>query len=642
MADDRPAPGVLAARPTDADLHPLRRLWRRAGRFRRRIVVATISTILNKLFDIAPELLIGVAIDVVVRTDDSFVSQIFGVEDRGDQLLVLAGITIVAWVLESSSQYIADRLWRGLSQDLQHELRLDTYRHVQELDLAWFEDRASGRLLTVLNDDVNQLERFLDVGASKIILTATNVVAVGAVFVVISPMLALVAFLPIPVIIGGSLLFQRRLGPRYAAVRERAGRLGGLIGGNLGGIATIKAFGAEEREASRVSVASADYAQANRQAIALSAAFVPLIRMAILVGFILTLVLGGRAALDGSLEIGLYSVLVFMTQRLLWPLTELGETLDLYQRGVASIRRILDLLDTPVAVAGGTRELPDQAGKTGLAVHFDDVEFGYRTSDPDATDDANAAHPDDAPAPVAAPERRPVLRGLQLDIPAGETHAIVGATGAGKSTVVKLLLRLYDPDGGQLVVGEVPAQELSFASLRGAIGYVGQDTFLFDGSVADNLRYGAPDASDDELRRAAVLAEADGFVQDLPHGYDTPVGERGIKLSGGQRQRLTIARALVRNPPILVLDEATSAVDNETEAAIQRSLLRVSHERTTIVIAHRLSTIRHADRIHVMHAGVVTEAGTHEELLALGRRYAALWAVQTGEISDDLIGRQAD
>ncbi|WP_320672870.1 ABC transporter ATP-binding protein [Patulibacter defluvii] len=597
-----------------AEVHPLVRLWRYATAFRRRIVLGVVSSVLNKLFDIAPELLIGVAIDVVVRTDDSFVARIFGVEDREDQLLVLAAITAVAWILESLSQYVAERIWRGLSQDLQHGLRMDAYRHVQDLDLAWFEDRASGRLLTILNDDVNQLERFLDVGADKIIITITNVVAVGAVFVVISPLLALMAFLPIPVIIGGSLLFQRRLGPRYRAVREKAGRVGGLIGGNLGGIATIKAFGAEQREAERVSAASIDYADANRHAIVLSSAFVPLIRMAILVGFILTLVLGGHAALNGDLEIGLYSVLVFMTQRLLWPLTYLGETLDLYQRGVASIRRILDLLDTPIRIRPGARELPaDSPGD----VRFQAVSFSYRDQ------------PDDGPGDV----RTRVLDRLDLDVPAGETHAIVGATGAGKSTLVKLLLRLYDPDSGTVAVDGIAAAELSLQSLRGAIGYVGQDTFLFDGTVADNLRYGAPDAPDDALRRAAELAEADGFVQALPQGYDTPVGERGIKLSGGQRQRLTIARALVRDPAILVLDEATSAVDNETEAAIQRSLLRVSHERTTIVIAHRLSTIRHADRIHVLHEGRVAEAGTHEELVALGGRYAALWAVQTGEIA---------
>lgn len=592
--------------------HPLRRLWRRMPQYRGRIVAGTTLSILKKIFDVGPELLIGVAIDVVVRSERSAVGEITGVADRGDQLLVLAALTAVVWIGESVSQYVSARIWRNLSQAVQHDLRLEAYAHVQDLELAWFEHRASGNLMTVLGDDVNQLERFLDIGADRIIQTATNLLAVGAVFLLISPLLALIAFLPIPVIVTGSLMYQRRLAPLYADVRDRAGRLNALLAGNLGGIATIKAFGAERSEAARVDAVSAGYAESNRRAIVFSAAFVPLIRMAILAAFLVTLVVGGDMALDGSLEVGLYSVLVFMTQRLLWPLTDLGETFDLYQRGMASTRRILDLVDAPIGIASGTRGLPPiVAGTKGRAVVFDDVHFAYGHGSV------------------------PVLRGLSIRVPPGQTHAIVGPTGAGKSTVVKLLLRLYEAGRGQLTVDGVPVGELSFESLRGAIGYVGQDTFLFDGTVADNLRYGLPGASDAQLREATRLAEAHDFVEALPQGYDTPVGERGVRLSGGQRQRLTIARALVRDPAILVLDEATSAVDNETEAAIQRSLSRISHDRTTIVIAHRLSTIRHADRIHVLEAGTVAEAGTHDELLAGHGRYAALWAVQTGMLPGD-------
>jgi ATP-binding cassette subfamily B protein len=613
--DDAPYGDRVTARPlspSPASEHPLRRLWRRVPAYRGRIMRGAAFTVTNKLFDIAPELLIGVAIDVVVRGSGSFVADLFGVADRAQQLTVLAVITAVVWAMESLTEYLSSRTWRELSQAIEHDLRVDAYAHIQQLELAWFEHRASGRLLTVLGDDVNQLERFLDVGAQKILLTITNVIAVGAVFFVISPLLAVLAFVPIPVIIVGSLMFQRRLGPRYARVREAAGDLNGLLGGNLGGIATIKAFGGEPAEVERVRAFSHRYADANRHAIMLSAGFTPLIRMAVLAGFLVTLVVGGRMALDGTLEIGLYSVLVFMTQRLLWPLTDLGETLDLYQRGMASTRRILDVLDAPVGIEPGDRPLPaPQPGARPGAVRFTDVQFRYR--DPDGT---------------ALP---PVLDGLNLHVPAGETHAIVGATGAGKSTLVKLLLRLYDADAGTVTVDGVPTTQLTFDALRGAIGYVGQDTFLFDGTVAENLRYGDEQATDAALQSAAMRAEAHDFVTALAQGYDTPVGERGVRLSGGQRQRLTIARALVRNPEILVLDEATSAVDNETEAAIQRSLARVSRERTTIVIAHRLSTIRHADRIHVMHAGRVTEAGTHDELIALSGRYAALWSVQTGE-----------
>jgi ATP-binding cassette subfamily B protein len=479
------------------------------------------------------------------------------------------------------------------------------YRHVQELELAYFEDHSAGGLMAVLNDDVNQLERFLDVGANDLILTAANVVLVGIAFAAISPTLTVLAFLPIPVIVVGSLHYQRRLEQRYDAVRAAAGRIADTLTNNLGGIATIKAFSAEEREVERVAADSLAYSAANGEAIRYSSAFVPLIRMAILAGFTLTLLIGGRQAVRGELALGSYSVLVYMTQRLLWPLTRLGETLDLYQRAMASCRRIFGLLELPPSIRAGRTVLPSPVRG---AVRFEGVRFAY------------------------GDEGGEVLRGLDLDIPAGQTHAIVGATGAGKSTVVKLLLRLYEPTAGTITLDGHPLEDLTFASLRGATGFVAQEVFLFQGTVRENLTYGRPDATDDEVVAAATLAEAHDFICALPQGYDTVVGERGQKLSGGQRQRLTLARAILRDPAILVLDEATSAVDNETEAAIQRSLERASSDRTTIVIAHRLSTVRHADRIHVLEGGRVIEAGTHEELLAHAGLYAALWRVQTGEV----------
>jgi ATP-binding cassette subfamily B protein len=324
----------------------------------------------------------------------------------------------------------------------------------------------------------------------------------------------------------------------------------------------------------------------------------------VLAGFTMTLVIGGRAALRGDLAVGLFSMLVYMTQRLLWPLTDLGETFDLYQRAMASCRRIFGLLQAEPRILPGAHDLP--APVRG-AVRFENVSFAY------------------------SPASGDVLQGFDLDAGAGETHAIVGATGSGKSTVVKLLLRLYEPTSGRITVDGEAIDRLTFRSLRGATGFVAQDVFLFYGTIRENLTYGRPDATDAEIRQAARLAEADTFIESLPDGYDTMVGERGQKLSGGQRQRLTIARAILRDPAILMLDEATSAVDNETEAAIQRSLAKVSAGRTTIVIAHRLSTVRHAHRIHVMEAGRVIEAGTHDELVARGGLYAALWRVQTGE-----------
>ncbi len=582
---------------------PLRRLLRYAGRHRGRMAWATVLTVLNKVFDVAPEILIGFAVDVVVQERSSYVADLTGIEDRWHQLLFLGGLNLVIWLLESATEYGYQIAWRNLAQTVQHEARMDTYAHVQRLELAHFEDTSTGGLMSVLNDDVNQLERFLDVGAKEIIHTVVNVVLVGIVFLVISPLLTLLAFAPIPVILWGSFLYQRRLEPRYATVRRRVGELAGSLANNLGGIATIKAFTAEDREVARIGAESDAYRLANRDAIRLSSAFVPLIRVAILIGFTCTLVIGGRAALNGSLAVGLYAVLVFMTQRLLWPLTRLGETFDLYQRAMASTRRILDLLAVEPSIVPGTRRLPVPVRGE---IAFEDVRFAYA-------------------------DGQPVLRGLDLHVPAGETHAVVGLTGAGKSTIVKLLLRFYDPTGGHVRVDGVDVRDLAFTELRGVTGFVSQDVFLFDGTVAENIAYGRPGASQETIAEAARLAEVTEFVERLPEGFATTVGERGQKLSGGQRQRLSIARAILRDPAILILDEATSSVDNETEAAIQRSLEIVSRGRTTLVIAHRLSTVRHADRIHVLDRGVVAEVGTHDELVDAGGLYAALWRVQTGE-----------
>jgi ATP-binding cassette subfamily B protein len=430
------------------------------------------------------------------------------------------------------------------------------------------------------------------------------VLVIGAAFFWLAPSVAWMAMLPMPVILWGSVRFQHLLAPRYAEVRTRVGDLNADLAGNLGGIATIKSFTAEGRELQRIRQASEEYRESNARAIRLSSAFSPLIRMVIVTGFTALMVFGGYLALDGSLAVGTYSVLVFLTQRLLWPLTRLGETFDLYQRAVASTRRIFGLLDTTPSIVDGDESLAlaDVSGE----LRFRGVHFAYN-------------------------DRAPIFEDLSLELQAGKTTAIVGATGSGKSTLLKLLLRYYDVQAGELLLDGRDVRSLRLADLRGAIGLVSQDVFLFHGTVEENIAYARPEASREEVRRAAQLAEADGFIEELPQGYETIVGERGQKLSGGQRQRISIARAVLKDPPILVLDEATSSVDNETEAAIQRSLAKLARGRTTIVVAHRLSTIRHADRIYVLDRGALLESGTHDELVERDGAYAALWRVQTGE-----------
>ena len=331
---------------------PFKRLLKYMSPHKGTIRLATLCSVLNKIWDLAPPLLIGLAVDVVVQREESFLAG-FGIEDAWHQLILLSVLTFFIWGLESLFEYFYGVLWRNLAQTVQHELRLETFSHVQKQGMGWFDERQKGDVLAILNDDINQLERFLDKGANDLLQVTTTVVVVGAVFLAISWEVALFAVLPIPVIIWGSFLYQRSLEPRYAEVRNTAGRLNALLENDLSGMSTIQSFTAEDRELKRVEYLSNEYRNANKKAIRLSVAFVPMIRMAILCGFTATLLLGGWFTLEGVLAIGAYSVLVFMTQRLLWPLTRLGETFDLYQRAMASSTRVLDVLSSPTEIVQG-------------------------------------------------------------------------------------------------------------------------------------------------------------------------------------------------------------------------------------------------------------------------------------------------
>ena len=560
-----------------------------------------VYSILNKLFDLAPPVLIGIAIDIVVEGSESFLAS-FGIQNKRDQLIVLAVLTFVIWSLESLFDYLSAVTWRGISQDIEHKLRSDTFKNVLSLDMTYFENKSSGRLMAILNDDVNQLERFLDTGANKLLQTATTVIVIGGTFLYISPTIALFAFIPIPIIIFGSFKFTTTIATRYEKIRETIETLNNSLSNSISGILNVKSFTRENVEYNRIRSASNEVKSANYHAIKLSAAFIPIIRVAILFGFTATLLIGGFLALEGEIRVAMYSVLLFITQRLLWPLTELGDTFDLYQRAMASFKRILNLKEEKPSIIDGLKE-------------YETLENGIMLNN----------------AVFSYTQGFEVLKKINLNIEAGKTTAIVGSTGSGKSTLIKLLLRLYDLDSGEINFDATELKQLKLESLRRNIGLVSQDVFLFEGSVFENIAYGNLDASNEEVWNAANQSEATDFINQLPNKENTIVGERGQKLSGGQRQRISIARAILKNPEILILDEATSAVDNETEAAIQRSLDMLKQNRTVIVIAHRLSTIRNADKIYVLEHGEIIESGSHEELLQNKDVYHKLWSVQTGE-----------
>ena len=585
--------------------HPLRRLLSHLKHHQFTVLLASLCSILNKFWDLAPPILIGMAIDVVVQREESFLAN-YGYPDPNDQFLILVAITVVIWVLESLFEYWWGILWRNLAQTAQHELRIDTYNHIQNLEMQWFSEQSTGGLMSILNDDVNQLERFLDQGANDLLQLATTITVVGSIMFILAPEVALLAVIPVPIIVIGSFIFQRRIGVRYKKVREEVGELNSLLNNNLQGITTIKSFTAEDRESERVNLASQSYRNANRDAIRLSASFVPLIRMAILFAFTANMLVGGWMALDGELDVGAYAIIVFITQRLLWPLTRLGQTFDLYQRAMASTTRVLDLVDTEIGIIEGHEELHNVQGN----IQFNNIKFTY-------------------------PERESVLDDISFNIKAGETVGLVGSTGSGKTTITRLLMRFHDPLSGNLEIDGINIKDLKLNSLRSSISLVSQNTTLFPGTVRENIAYGNPDSNEEQIRYAAGIAEASFFISELPEDMDTNIGEDGHKLSGGQRQRLAIARAVLKDAPILILDEATSNVDNETEAALQRSIEKISVDRTTLIIAHRLSTIRNADRIIVLDSGSISEEGTHEELISNHGIYSRLWAVQTGELENE-------
>jgi ATP-binding cassette subfamily B protein len=580
--------------------HPFFRLLDYCHAYKSQIYLATLYSFLNKLFDILPEVLIGVAVNIIVKQQNSILAH-FGIINVKLQILILGLVTGGIWILESTFQYLYSIKWSVLAQYLQHDLRIDCYTHMQNLELEFFENKATGNLMAMLNDDINQLERFLNDGFNQIIQIISSTILISSIFFIISVKVALLSFIPIPLILIGIAYFKNRLAPRYIEVRNTSGVLNSKLNNNISGITTIKAFNTQNYEINNITQLSNDYIYANKNAITMSALVTPVIRMAVMCGFLMALIYGGFLTIDNKIEIASYSILIFLSQRLLWPLTYLGQVTDMYQRTMASIKRLDSILNTNPKIINGSSniEVPLQ-GK----IEFRHVTFNYLN-------------------------RNTLFTNLSFLIKPNHTVAFVGSTGSGKSSIIKLLMRFYDITAGNILIDDQDIKTLNINSLLEHIGIVNQDPLLIDGTIYENICYGSFNKSISEVEAIAKLTAADDFINQLPLKYGTIIGERGQKLSGGQKQRIAMTRALIKNPKILILDEATSALDNKTESIIQDRMQELTKNRTTIIIAHRLSTIVNADYIYVLDHGHIIEEGTHQDLLNYNAYYKNLWELQS-------------
>ncbi|WP_254829585.1 ABC transporter ATP-binding protein [Haloglomus salinum] len=615
--------------------NPMRRLFTEYGADNTfAFTVGLLSSVVARVLDLLPPLLLGLAVDAIfaqtVEREYSllFVPDAWLPATKTGQLYLTVGLIAVAFFGGAAFHYSRNWGWNSFAQHIQHAIRTDTYDKMQRLNMDFFADKQTGEMMSILSNDVNRLERFLNDGMNAAFRLGVMVVGIAVILLWINWQLALVTLFVVPALAVFTYWFIQTIQPKYADVRSSVGQVNSRLENNLGGIQVIKSANTEDYESDRVEDVSQDYFDANWDAIDTRIKFFPGLRIMAGVGFVATFLLGGVWVLTyqqtggaplfftGELTSGEFVIFILLSQRFIWPMAQFGQIINMYQRAYASAARIFGLMDEPSRIA----ENPD-ADDLVVAdgdVTYEDVTFGY-------DDEA-------------------IVEDISFEVGGGETLALVGPTGAGKSTVLKLLLRMYDVDDGRITIDGQDLRDVTITSLRERVGYVSQDTFLFYGTVAENISYGTFDAEEEEIVEAAKAAEAHEFITNLPDGYDTEVGERGVKLSGGQRQRLAIARAILKDPEILVLDEATSDVDTETEMLIQRSLDRLTEDRTTFAIAHRLSTIKDADQIVVLEDGRIVERGTHEDLIDDDGLYAHLWGVQAGEIDelpDEFVERAA-